>query len=200
MCSVSRVEIHISKFWLQTAAVFHNQHLLCLQLFHCSHPCFLTQNQKFALFWGVRNESYFNSSYLSTCELSCCEEHELSSEQWWKHLPVWVVYMRKSWDEIQRLYVGRSLKIVFCGGEAADDHPSPSCVFTLQPPSFCSQWRNLSGVLTPIFLLSTLNLAVWTKWALFTVRAWVLDFVSCLFMSGSQPTAKGLMKDCEGKK
>lgn len=157
MCSVSRVEIHISKFWLQTAAVFHNQHLLCLQLFHCSHPCFLTQNQKFALFWGVRNESYFNSSYLSTCELSCCEEHELSSEQWWKHLPVWVVYMRKSWDEIQRLYVGRSLKIVFCGGEGADDHPSPSCVFTLQPPSFCSQWRNLSGVLTPIFLLSTLN-------------------------------------------
>lgn len=45
------------------------------------------------------------------------------------------------------------------GGEVADGHPSPSCIFTLQPPSFCSQWRNLCGVLTPTFLLSTL----WTS-------------------------------------
>lgn len=80
-----------------------------------------------------------NSSLLSTYELSCCEEHELSSEECWKHLPAWVVYMRKSWDEIQRLYVGRILKIVFCGGEVADGNPSPWCIFTLQPPCFCSQ-------------------------------------------------------------
>lgn len=96
-----------------------------------------------------------NSSFLSTCELSCCEEHELPSEKCWKHLPAWVVYVRKSWDEIQRIHV-RSLKIMFCGGEVAHRHPSPSCIFILQPPSLCSQWRNLSGVLTPIFFLSTL--------------------------------------------
>lgn len=73
-----------------------------------------------------------NISFLSTFELSCCEEHELSSREHWKHLPAWEVYVRKTWDEIQRLYIGRILESMLHVGEVADDSPSSSlCIFIL---------------------------------------------------------------------
>lgn len=132
MCSFSRVKISISNFYSKLPLS------LPVSLVPSAFPLLSSLfPDSFLEVSGMRVA--VNSSFVSPCELSCCEEHELSSEECWKHLPVWAVYMRKSWDEIQRLYVGRSLKIMFCGGGVADGHPSPSCTFTLQPPSFCSQ-------------------------------------------------------------
>lgn len=64
-------------------------------------------------------------------------------------------------------------------------------LFTVKKPEWCPDSCFPSEQL--------INLAVWAKWALFVVTTWALDSVSWLFMSGSWPTAKGLMKVC-GKK
>lgn len=126
--------------------IFSNQSEPVIQLFHWCHHL-LTQKQT-TLLQCARNEGY----WCFLLEHLFCEEQELSRE-YWKHLPVWEVYVRKSWGEIQGLHVSRILKSMFCWQMVADDDPLSSlCIFIFHPPSFCSQWSNQSGVLPSISL------------------------------------------------
>lgn len=104
MCSFSRAEVPMIQ-----VAVWN-----CPSFLISISSAFVFSTSVFVSWLGIRlpfcdvpgTRATVSVSFLSTFVLSCCEEHDLSRGECWKHLPAWEVHVRKSWNEIQRWYIG----------------------------------------------------------------------------------------------